>query len=187
MAHSMELSGHGLVAITRDSLTALRGALFRDLGANGAAYLQEAGYAGGAALFDAFERWLSRNGFGEAHSLPAEEFGRRATEFFRDAGWGSIEMGTIGHGVATLDSTDWSEAEPAAPLEFPGCHVSTGMFADFFGRLAGTPLAVMEVECRSMGAPRCRFLVAGMEVMQFVYDEMARGVGYEDAAGTVPE
>ena len=58
------------------------------------------------------------------------------------------------------------------------------MFADFFGRIADTPLAVLEVECRSMGAPRCRFLVGNAEVMEHVYEEMGRGVDYEEAVGS---
>ena len=59
------------------------------------------------------------------------------------------------------------------------------LFADFFGRIADTPLAVLEVECRSMGAPRCRFLVGNAAVMEHVYDEMGRGVDYEEAVGSV--
>jgi hypothetical protein len=82
--------------------------------------------------------------------------------------------------VATIDSSDWAEGDPTFPLEFPGCYYSTGVFADFFGRLAGEPLAVMEVECRSMGAERCRFLVGSEETMQRVYDEMGRGVAYTE-------
>ena len=42
----------------------------------------------------------------------------------------------------------------------------------------------MEVECRSMGADRCRFLVGSGEVMQRVYDEMGNGVPYEEAVKT---
>jgi hypothetical protein len=87
--------------------------------------------------------------------------------------------------VATLDSADWGEADPASALEFPGCHFTTGMFADFFGRIADHPLSVLEVECRSMGAPRCRFLLGNVEVMEHVYEEMGRGVGYEEAVREV--
>jgi len=53
--------------------------------------------------------------------------------------------------------------------------------ADFFTRLAGEPLAVMEVECRSMGGDRCRFLVGNGERMQRVYEAMGQGVAYHDA------
>ncbi len=180
MASSIDLSGNALVALTRDSLIALRNGLFRDVGPNAAALLQEAGYAGGPALFDAFTRWLSARGLSAPESLPATEFASRASEFFRDTGWGSIALGSM-ESVATVDSADWAESDPAYPLEFPGCYYTAGVMADFFGRLAGVPLAAMEVECRSMGAERCRFLVGGPETMQRVYDAMADGTTYDQA------
>jgi predicted hydrocarbon binding protein len=182
MAQSIDLPASGLLAMTRDSLLALRAALFRDVGPNAAALLQEAGYAGGPALFDAFERWLAANGHPGADALPASQFATRATEFFRDAGWGSIELGAI-ETVATIDSADWAEGDPSNPLEFPGCYYTSGVFADFFGRLAGEPLAVMEVECRSMGSDRCRFLIGTGETLQRVYEEMTQGVAYTQALG----
>ena len=83
--------------------------------------------------------------------------------------------------MATVDSADWAEADASSALEFPGCYLTTGFFADFFGRLAGSPLAVMEVECRSMGGERCRFLLASGEVMQHVYDAMGNGMAYDAA------
>ena len=181
MSQSIDLPAQGLVALTRESLIALRTALFRDVGVSAVAPLQEAGYAGGQGMYDAFSRWLSSRGLGSPETLAAAEFSMRATEFFRDAGWGSIEVGAL-EGVATIDSPDWAESDPAFPLDFPGCYYSSGMLADFFGRLAGEPLAAMEVECRSMGAPRCRFLVGGSDMLQHIYDEMARGVSYEQVA-----
>ena len=180
MPPSIDLPDNALVAMTRDSLLALRGAMFRDLGASAAALLQEAGYAGGQAWFDAFGRWLSAQGLPAPESLPANEFGLRASEFFKSAGWGSIELGAL-ESVATVDSTDWAESDPAFPLDFPGCYYTSGVLADFLGRLAGESLAVMEVECRSMGGGRCRFLVGSGETMQRVYDEMGNGVAYDEA------
>lgn len=180
MGPSIDLLGNALVAMTRDSLLALRVALFRDVGTESAALLQEAGYAGGQTMFDAFGRWLESRGLSSPESLPATEFGLRATEFFREIGWGSIELGTL-ETVATVDSADWAESDPAYPLEFPGCYYTTGVIADFFSRLAGAPLAVMEVECRSMGGDRCRFLVGAGETMQRVYDEMGQGLPYDEA------
>ena len=53
MAQSIGLNENALVAITRDSLSALRAALFRELGPSAAALLQEAGFAGGPALYAA--------------------------------------------------------------------------------------------------------------------------------------
>jgi predicted hydrocarbon binding protein len=180
MSASLDLPGNALVAMTRDSLAALRAAMFRDVGPNAATMLQEAGYAGGQAMFDAFGRWLAARGLPSPEALAASEFGSRATEFFKDAGWGSIQLGALAS-VATVDSNDWAEGNPAFPLEFPGCYYTSGVMADFFGRLAGEPVAVMEVECRSMGGERCRFLVGSGETLQKVYDEMAQGIGYEQA------
>lgn len=177
----MELTNSGMVAITRDTLAALRGALMRDTGLAAAGYLQEAGYAGGGALFEAFRGWLAARGAGTPESLSVSAFQDRATEFFRACGWGSLTVGALHETVATLDSPDWGEATPDAALPHPGCHLSSGMFADFFGRVADAPLAVMEVECRSAGAERCRFLLGSTEVMQQVYEEMSQGVAYDEA------
>lgn len=183
MAASLDLPGNALVAMTRDSLAALRAAMFRDVGPNAAALLQEAGYAGGQAMFDAFSHWLADRGLPSPESLPASDFAAHATDFFRDAGWGSIELGALAS-VATVDSGDWAEGNPAFPLEFPGCYYTSGVMADFFGRLAGEPVAVMEVECRSMGGDRCRFLIGSGETLQRVYDGMAQGVSYEEAVAS---
>jgi predicted hydrocarbon binding protein len=180
MPQSIDLPDNSLVALTRPGLLALRAALFRDIGPNAAALLQEAGYAGGPAVYDAFTRWLADRGHGVPETLAATEFGLRAGEFLREIGWGAIELGSLDV-VATIDAPDWSEADPSYPLDFPGCYYSAGVFADFFGRLAGEPVAVMEVECRSMGAPRCRWLVGSGEMLQHVYDQMGQGVPYDAA------
>jgi len=180
MGQSIDLPASGLLAATRDSFLALHAALFREVGPSAAALLQDAGYAGGPAFFQAFGNWLASHGLPDPESLAASDFAARATEFFREAGWGSIELGAI-ETVATIDSSDWAEGDPAVPLEFPGCYYTSGVFADFFGRLAGEPLAVMEVECRSMGHERCRFLIGAGETLQRVYEEMTQGVSYLDA------
>jgi uncharacterized protein len=178
---TLDLTGNGMLGLTRDALTTLRNALLRDTGPAAAAYLQEAGYGGGGALFEAFRGWLAGRGLGAPEALPVDAFQREATEFFRQAGWGGLAVGALHDTVATLDSEDWAEATPEQPLEHPFCHLSSGMFADFFGRVADAPLAVMEVECRSTGADRCRFLLGSAEVMQAVYEGMSQGLGYDEA------
>lgn len=183
MSQQIALPENALVAMTRTSLIALRNALFRDVGPNAAAVLQEAGYAGGPQLYDAFANWLAVNGLGAPDTLAATEFGLRAGEFLHDIGWGAIELGSL-ENVATIDAAEWAESDPASPLEFPGCYYTAGLFADFFGRLAGEPVAVMEVECRSMGAARCRWLVGTGETMQHVYDQMGQGIAYDAALVT---
>ncbi|HEX8850343.1 MAG TPA: 4-vinyl reductase [Gemmatimonadaceae bacterium] len=181
----MELVNNGMLGLPRPALAALRAALYRDAGAAAAGYLQEAGYAGGETLFASFRGWLTARKEPAPESLPLERFGELATAFFREAGWGSVAIGSLRNAVATLDSRDWGEADPESGMDHPACHFTTGMFADFFGRIADAPLAVLEVECRSAGASRCRFLVGNAEVMEHVYETMGRGEGYEVALGEV--
>jgi predicted hydrocarbon binding protein len=181
MAQPIDLTAHGMLALTRASLATLRAALLRDGGPEAAVYLQEAGYAGGDATWEAFKLWLHDRSEISAEDLDVDTFEQRASEFFRDTGWGSIEIGALGDVVATLDSSNWGEADPASSMDHPCCHLTTGMFADLFGRVAGAPVAVLEVECRSTGAPRCRFLVGNPQVMELIYDDMGRGLRYEEA------
>src|SRR6266496_3781851 len=53
--------------------------------------------------------------------------------------------------------------------------------SEFLGRLSEETVSVMEVECRSRGDERCRFLSATPEVLGRVYNEMTAGRSYEDA------
>ena len=59
---TLDLAENGMLAVTRDALAALRNATMRDAGHAAAGWLQEAGYAGGASLFEAFRGWLGRRG-----------------------------------------------------------------------------------------------------------------------------
>lgn len=177
----MDLTASNCIALPRASLAALRAALIRDTGGGFAAYLQEAGYAGGEAVYAAFKSWLVSRGE-DVESLNLDAFQTRGAEFFQAAGWGALTITPVGDVVAMVDSTDWAEADPVSALPYPSCHYSTGMLADFFGRTAAAPLSVLEVECRSSGSSHCRFLVGASEVMGHLYERMSAGEHYEDAA-----
>ena len=92
-----------------------------------------------------------------------------------------MTVGSLEGVVATIDSSDWAEADAASAMPYPSCYYSMGLLSDFFGRTADAPLAVLEVECRSSGQPRCRFLVGSADVMLKLYERMADGVGYVEA------
>ena len=185
MIHSIDLADHHMVAMSRSTLAALRSILFRDAGPAAAGALQEAGYTGGEAVYQSFADWLRRQGKASPADLEVGEFQRKASMYFREAGWGTIAIGSLGDELATVDSADWGEAEPGAGLDQPGCHITTGLFADFFGRLSDVPLAVLEVECRSAGHDRCRFLLGNADVMRSLYDEMEKGQSYTDAVAAL--
>jgi predicted hydrocarbon binding protein len=182
MATTVDLSSAQLIAFPRASLGALRAALIRDTGGSFATFLQEAGYAGGDAVFASFRAWLADRGAGDAEALDLETFQSHAADFFRELGWGSFAVTPLHDVVAMIDSSDWAESDAAGGLPYPACHYSTGLFADFFGRTADAPLAVLEVECRSSGSRQCRFLVGSAAVMEHLYDRMAAGATYDEAA-----
>lgn len=142
--------------------------------------LRAAGYAGGQAVYEAFEQWLQETedttSAGARRSPPdltLDEFAARAADYFRAAGWGLAAFGSQrDDGVATLAIDDCWEADSSSSEGLPSCHVTTGMLAAFFGKLAGYPVAVMETECRSSGAEQCTFLLGNSEVMAFKWEEL---------------
>jgi predicted hydrocarbon binding protein len=182
MGNHVDLSSSQLVAFPRASLGALRAALIRDTGGAYATFLQESGYAGGDAVFASFRQWLAARGADGPEALDVADFQANAADFFREMGWGSITITPLHDVVAMVDSGDWAEAAAGEALPYPSCHYTTGLFADFFGRTAEAPLAVLEVECRSSGSHQCRFLVGSAEVMGHLYERMAAGATYDEAA-----
>ncbi len=112
----------------------------------------------------------------------ADRLAETLSEFFTSGGWGTVSMSPVGIGALALDSSDWAEAEPGT-AQSPMCFFSAGMLADFLGRLSDETVAVMEVECRSRGDERCRFLSATPEVLERVYNDMTQGRTYVEALG----
>jgi predicted hydrocarbon binding protein len=177
-------SHHGGLRLGRRVLHQLRSALERDTGLQASTYLQEAGFAGGEELFGEFREWmLTTRGLDDPGTLDAEFLSETLSEFFADLGWGRLEATPLGDSVLALDSAEWAESVEAGGGEYPSCHLTCGMLADFFGRLSDGLVAVMEVECRSRGDDRCRFLAGSPETLSTLYDRMAQGAGYTEALG----
>ncbi|HSB54807.1 MAG TPA: V4R domain-containing protein, partial [Gemmatimonadales bacterium] len=66
---------------------------------------------------------------------------------------------------------------------YPSCHLSSGALAEFLSRVSESTLGVMEVECRSRGDARCRFLAGSPETLTILYGRMAEGTSYLEALG----
>jgi predicted hydrocarbon binding protein len=163
-----------LVGVAIPTLRELRSAVLSAADSTAAVdALREAGYAGGDAVYGAFEKWLAETGdrsVAAATDLPLDEFARNASEFFRNAGWGEVTfLDDETEGVATLDITGCWEGGAGTD---PGCHVTTGLLASFFGRIAGYPVAVLETECCSGSASRCRFLMGTPEMLQYKWEQL---------------
>lgn len=175
---------HGGLRLGRRVIHQLRASLERDTGLQASTYLQEAGFAGGEELYAEFADWLlATRGVERPAELDAQFLNEVLSEFFKEQGWGALEATALSPAVLALDSTEWAEATDDGRGEFPSCHLTCGLLADFFGRLSDGLVAVMEVECRSRGDARCRFLAGAPETLSAVYDRMAQGSGYAQALG----
>jgi hypothetical protein len=145
---------HPALRLGRRVIHQLRAALERDTGLQAAGYLQEAGFAGGEELFREFGDWLVGTiGVEHAGDLDVQFLSEVLAHFFREQGWGALTATRLGPAVLALD------------------------------RLSDGLVAVMEVECRSRGDARCRFLAGAPESLSALYDRMAQGSGYADALG----
>src|SRR5947209_11069165 len=168
------------MTIGRGALRQLREGLLRHAPDHAIHILQEAGFAAGEGVYRAFQTWLPEQaGVARPEDLDAAQLNDVLSAFFQAAGWGAVTVAALGPALA-LASRDWAEAEPGT-TETPMCFFTSGMLADFLGRLSGETVAVMEVECRSRNDARCRFLSASAETLQHVYDEMTQGKSCEEA------
>jgi len=166
------LSASTLVALSPRALHALRDRA-------GAQALQEAGYAAGEATFQAFATWLPGvAGVDQPADLAAPRLAEVLSQFFTALGWGAMRVSALGDAAVAVDAEQWAEAAPDAHLQYPSCFFTSGMLADFMGRMANASLAVMEVECRSRGDARCRWLIGAPETLSSLYEHMTQGADY---------
>jgi predicted hydrocarbon binding protein len=165
------------------TLHRLRAILERDLGEQAGPVLQEAGYAAGDELYDAWSGWLAeRTGVSDPGDLDAVHLSRLLGDFFRGLGWGQLSVERIGAALA-VDANQWAEAMPDPEAYTPSCHVTSGIFAGLLGRLADHHVAVLEVECRTRGDDHCRFLAGSPETLQAVYEAVNAGRDYREVLG----
>lgn len=166
------------LALGRATLAQLRSVLERVAPEQAAVLLREIGFAAGESAYEGFVESVSRRyGVEAPQGLDARYLSDALGGFFRDEGWGTAATESLAPGVLALDSPDWAEAEPRGAA-YPCCHLTAGMLSDFFTRLGGQPAAVLEVECRSRGEARCRFLVGSPDMLNWIYDGMAGGTPY---------
>ncbi|MGQ0813297.1 MAG: V4R domain-containing protein [Gemmatimonadota bacterium] len=164
------------LAIPVASLAALRRALADEVGSDSAARaLAAAGHAAGDALFTQLVNAPEDAAQPSVEGVSESAFWRKLSNLFSNRGWGTLAHSQAHEGVGSLESSDWVEANADAGANRPSCFFSTGMLANVLGNAAGAPLAVLEVECRSQGDARCRFLFGSTEAMQAVYERVGSG------------
>lgn len=166
------------IAVPSAALGALRRALSDELGADVAArVLRNAGHDAG----DAFFQILAADTASGLADLDATSFWKRFAQLFSSRGWGSLHHSDVHPGVAVLEATDWSEADATGNDPRPACYFTTGLFANVLGKVAGSDVSVMEVECRSRGDSHCKFLFGSPEALRGVYDRLLNGESTEAA------
>ena len=180
MTSTLSYPGSRTVAVPVDFFSALRQAVESPASAVTVEAVRDAGYFAGQAMFDVFSAWLGEHGETAPDSLDDANFTRLVGNFFSEFGWGQTRFTSLSDAVIALDAEDWGEAAGQGG----GCHVTTGIFAGFFGKLANAPIAVLEVECRAAGDTRCRFLLGSVDVMGYVHEAMGRGIPYDRAAAS---
>lgn len=161
------------------SLAALRDGLVEAVGAEAASQaLRHAGHAAGDTFFA-----ILQSGEGDAADRSASRFWTDLERLFASRGWGRMSFTPAHDGVGSLEASDWAEAnaDSAPGAAATSCHFTTGVLANMLGQVAGGEVAVLEVECRSRGDERCRFLFGGAEAVYRVYEDMAAGTAADHA------
>jgi predicted hydrocarbon binding protein len=179
-SHGTAMSGIDVlsrsVAIPVAVLTELRSALRREAGPLGATHaLHAAGFAAGEPMYERFAARID----GDPASLGELRFWEEASRFFEEEGWGSFEHERVHSGLGILRAPDWAEANPKGDESQPGCAFSSGMLACVLGKVAGGPVAVLEVRCRSRNDDHCGFLFGSESAIHDVYGLLLDGIPLE--------
>ena len=140
--------------------------------------LRTIGFELGGAVDQALRAHVSQASGGAApDALDADQFWRSAGGFFQQLGWGKVEHSRPHAGVGALELSEWiesgSEGGPA------GAHLSTGIFTDLLGRLAGAPVVVMEVPAAAAGTTRLLF--GSGETLGALYQSLSGGASLDEA------
>jgi hypothetical protein len=162
------------VVVPTNMFTVLRRELEKEAGTLPAVRaLHHAGYEAGTSAADTFRAGAEGDG---VPGLAVGSFWERIERFFGRRGWGTLKHEDAHPGVGVLRSLDWVEAQGANETDPEGsCSFSTGFLAGCLSELAGKPVAVLEVTCRSRGDDACRFAFGSETVIHELYGRMLDG------------
>jgi hypothetical protein len=156
------------IAIPATAFGSLRAHLEKEAGALPTVHaLHHAGYAAGAAAAPALV-----GSTGDAGTLGEDAFWTRLSDFFGKRGWGTLRHARPHPAVGLLTSTDWAEATSGAGGDDASCHFSAGFLSGLLTELAGGPVAVLEVGCRSRGSDLCQFVFGSEGAIHELYGRL---------------
>jgi len=165
------------IAVPVSIFGSLRGELEKEAGMLPTVHaLHNAGYRAGSAAAPT----LSGNG-DDPGALPQGAFWSRLSNFFQKRGWGTLRHDTPHAAVGILSSADWAEAVASSTEADSSCCFSTGFLSGLLSELAGGPVAVLEIGCRTRGADACRFAFGSEEVIHDLYGRLLDGTDLDGA------
>ncbi len=166
------------VALPASCFTALRRSLTEEAGSLTATHvLHAAGFQAGEALYETFSAGLNA----PASSLSEGAFWESLSTFLLRRGWGSLAMEKIHPAIGLLKSRDWAEADPEAEESQPTCSFGAGFLSTLLTHVAGGPVAVLHVSCRSRGDEECGFAFGSESAIHLLYGRLLDGQGLEEA------
>lgn len=131
--------------------------------------LRDAGYAGGDALYAAFEAYVRERDLVSPHQLDVSHFFRRAGEFWTRCGWGQTSFNSEGDAFCAVVIDGCWEADSEQQPDPRGCHLTVGVLGAFLGKFADYPLSVLEVDGPATESGQCRFLAGSAEMIGQYY------------------
>jgi predicted hydrocarbon binding protein len=154
------------IAIPAAAFGSLRMHLEKEAGALPTVHaLHHAGYAAGTAAAPAL-------GTSDGTTMGEAAFWSRLSEFFGKRGWGSLRHARPHRAVGVLSSSDWAEATEGGGGTDASCHFSAGFLSGLLTQLAGGPVAVLEVGCRSRGGQSCQFVFGSEGAIHELYGKL---------------
>jgi hypothetical protein len=154
------------IAIPATAFGSLRAHLAKEAGALPTVHaLHHAGYQAGVAAAPALSG-------GDAGGLGEDAFWTKLTDFFGKRGWGSLRHARPHRAIGVLSSVDWAEAGAGDGGPDASCHFSAGFLSGLLTELAGGPVAVLEVGCRSRGSESCQFVFGSEGAIHELYGRL---------------
>jgi len=165
------------IAVPVSVFGSLREELSKEAGTLPAVHaLHSAGYHAGTTAATTLVG-ASGNGAGIAQ----DAFWARVSEFFQTRGWGEIRHEPVHGAIGFLTSSDWAESNPDEVDPDASCFFSTGFLSGLLSALAGGPVAVLEIGCRTRGEKHCRFAFGSETAIHRLYGQLLDGVGLAEA------
>jgi len=166
------------IAVPISLFGSLRGELEKEVGMLPTVRaLHHAGYHSGLVAAASVNQAAGGDSFG----LAQDRFWTRLSTYFSKRGWGTLQHQSPHAGVGILTSADWAEATTDDIQPDAGCSFSAGFLSGLLSQLAGGPVAVLEVDCRTRGGDSCDFAFGSETAIHDLYGHLLDGADLDSA------